>query len=156
MDAKEARDLKEMLRNQQVGDTVSVGSRSALKMRNAKWHCGAKGSLDGTSLGILSAVSFLMNKSEEKDTVPCETCGAPTYMTSTKRCNDCYEVELRLPKFLIHAKGRAHVRQLLAGLKKQEVEDEKLVHELCEKGVQICSINGCTFFGSKKPKEVVS
>ena len=130
MDAKEARDLEVMLRNQQVGDTVSVGNRSALKMRNANWHCGAKGSLDGTSLGILSAVSFLMNKSEEKDTVPCETCGAPTPMTSTKRCNDCYE--------------------------EQEVEDEKLVHELCEKGVQICSINGCTFFGSKKPKEVVS
>jgi hypothetical protein len=92
----------------------------------------------------------------EEEEVPCETCGAPTVMTSTKRCNDCYEVELRLPKFLTHAKGRAHVRRLLAGLEKKAVEDEKLIHEQCEKGVQICSINGCNFFGTKKSKEVLS
>lgn len=90
------------------------------------------------------------------ETVPCETCGEPTAMTSTKRCNDCYEVELRLPKFLSHAKGRAHVRRLLASLKKTHVEDEKLVHDQCERGIQICSINGCNFFGSKKAKEVLS
>jgi hypothetical protein len=90
------------------------------------------------------------------ETVPCETCGAPTMMASTKRCNDCYEVELRLQKFLAHAKGRAYVRRLLASLKKQEVEDEKLIHKQCEKGIQICSINGCNFFGTKKPKKVLS
>jgi hypothetical protein len=96
-------------------------------------------------------------KTEDEDEIPCEVCGAPTMMTSTKKCDGCYEVTLRLPRFLDHANGRAFVRRLLAEHVNKEVEDEKRVHDLCERGIQICSEeNGCVFFGSKKRKEVLS
>lgn len=29
-------------------------------------------------------------------TIPCELCGAPTHMTSTKRCDRCWELERRV------------------------------------------------------------
>jgi hypothetical protein len=56
------------------------------------------------------------------DTIACEICGVPTSMLGTKRCDACHEVEARLPAFLAHAKGRAHVRSLLeAHMKKSLV-----------------------------------
>jgi hypothetical protein len=33
-------------------------------------------------------------------TVPCETCGTPTLMTGTKRCDGCWEVEHRLADYI--------------------------------------------------------
>lgn len=41
----------------------------------------------------------------EQPTVPCETCGEPTTFTGTKRCNNCYEVESRLDKYLQNPKA---------------------------------------------------
>lgn len=41
----------------------------------------------------------------KQETVPCETCGEPTTYTGTKRCNNCYEVETRLDKFLQNPKA---------------------------------------------------
>lgn len=32
--------------------------------------------------------------------VACETCGEPTHMTATKRCNRCWEIESRLEGYL--------------------------------------------------------
>ena len=48
--------------------------------------------------------------------VHCETCGALTFMCSTKRCNGCWEVEHRLEGYFRSggAKARAFVRQALA------------------------------------------
>lgn len=39
------------------------------------------------------------------ETIPCETCGEPTTFTGTKRCNNCYEVESRLDKYLQNPKA---------------------------------------------------
>ena len=39
--------------------------------------------------------------------VPCETCGAPTLMDGTKRCDGCWEVERRLKAYLIRGGERA-------------------------------------------------
>jgi len=34
------------------------------------------------------------------ETVVCDTCGTPTPMLSTKRCDACWEVEQRLPAYV--------------------------------------------------------
>ena len=47
-------------------------------------------------------------------TVPCETCGKPTLMEGTKRCDGCYEVESRLSDYLKTPGGRAFVTAALA------------------------------------------
>lgn len=83
-------------------------------------------------------------------TVPCETCGAPTEMLGTKRCDACHEVEKRLPDYLRSANGRALVRRLLQEQTNVEADDEKRTHELCETGVQICSESGCKQFATRK------
>lgn len=44
-----------------------------------------------------------------EETVPCETCGAPTYQHGTKRCHNCWEVETRLAGYLAHGGARARV-----------------------------------------------
>jgi hypothetical protein len=44
-------------------------------------------------------------------TVPCETCGTPTTYTGTKRCNNCWEIEHRLPGYLASANGWEFIRQ---------------------------------------------
>lgn len=36
----------------------------------------------------------------ERPTIPCETCGDPTPMLGTKRCDGCWEVETRLLSYL--------------------------------------------------------
>ena len=50
------------------------------------------------------------------ETVPCETCGTPTPMTATKRCNSCWEVESRLRLYLVDggAKAREFVLDTVA------------------------------------------
>jgi ribosomal protein L37E len=32
----------------------------------------------------------------ERETCPCELCGKPTFMTGTKRCDACWELETRV------------------------------------------------------------
>lgn len=49
-------------------------------------------------------------------TVPCTTCGTPTEMTGTKKCNRCWEVETRLEEYLIHPNARARTQLLIARL----------------------------------------
>lgn len=44
---------------------------------------------------------------------PCETCGDPTAMTGTRRCDRCYEVERRLPAYLETKGGLAFVLKQL-------------------------------------------
>jgi len=48
------------------------------------------------------------------ETIPCETCGAPTAMTGTKRCDRCWEVERRLGAYA--STGRAARAFLSAAL----------------------------------------
>jgi hypothetical protein len=50
------------------------------------------------------------------ETVPCETCGTPTRFTGTRRCNNCWEVERRLPDYMKSPKGWAFVRQYIPKL----------------------------------------
>lgn len=50
-----------------------------------------------------------MTGSGAGETVPCETCGTPTHMTGTKRCDDCWEVERRLGEYL--RRGGANARE---------------------------------------------
>lgn len=45
--------------------------------------------------------------------VACETCGEPTPMLGTRRCDGCLEVESRLGSYLRTAGGRAFVAKLL-------------------------------------------
>jgi len=56
----------------------------------------------------------MIGNGEEK--VPCETCGDPTPMVGssagTKRCNDCWEVEGRLARYL--ARGGDRARRVLS------------------------------------------
>jgi len=46
------------------------------------------------------------------ETVPCETCGKPTPYRGTKRCNNCWEVERRLPDYVKSSRGRAFARRI--------------------------------------------
>jgi hypothetical protein len=46
--------------------------------------------------------------------VPCETCGDPTHMTGTRRCDGCWEVEHRLGDYLKTLRGRVVVSMALA------------------------------------------
>ena len=49
-------------------------------------------------------------------TVPCETCSTPTAYEGTKRCNNCWEVERRLPDYLKSPKALEFVRKMLPKL----------------------------------------
>jgi len=42
--------------------------------------------------------------------VPCETCGKPTRFTGTKRCDNCWEVEHRLERYLQSPGGQKQAR----------------------------------------------
>lgn len=57
--------------------------------------------------------------------IPCETCGATTYMLGTKRCDGCYEVEKRLPAYLENIKGRAFARDILVKHVGSRAKDEE-------------------------------
>jgi hypothetical protein len=50
------------------------------------------------------------------ETIPCETCGTPTPFTGTKRCNNCWEVERRLPDYMKSPKAWDFVRQYIPKL----------------------------------------
>jgi hypothetical protein len=45
--------------------------------------------------------------------VPCETCGDPTHMTSTRRCDGCWEVEHRLRDYLKSPQAQRTVAEAL-------------------------------------------
>ncbi len=53
----------------------------------------------------------------EEPTVFCETCGKDTILLSTKRCNNCWEVESRLDTFLRSPKAVELVRLKLVKLR---------------------------------------
>jgi len=46
----------------------------------------------------------------EKQTIPCEVCGKPITFLSTKRCNNCWEVESRLGEYLKSRAGQEFAR----------------------------------------------
>lgn len=46
-------------------------------------------------------------------TVPCIYCGTPTPMVGTKLCDECYEVDCRLVRFLASEAARARVIALV-------------------------------------------
>ena len=50
------------------------------------------------------------------ETVPCETCGTPTPFTGTRRCNNCWEVERRLPSYMKSPKAWDFMRQYIPKL----------------------------------------
>jgi hypothetical protein len=50
------------------------------------------------------------------ETVPCETCGTPTLLTGTRRCNNCWEVERRLPSYMKSPKAWDFMRQYIPKL----------------------------------------
>jgi hypothetical protein len=52
----------------------------------------------------------------ERETIPCETCGKPTVYTGTRRCNNCWEVEGRLPTYMQSPGGQDFVREHLPKL----------------------------------------
>jgi hypothetical protein len=52
----------------------------------------------------------------DMETIPCETCGSPTPFKGTKRCNNCWEVEGRLPTYLRNPKGVGFIRSLMPKL----------------------------------------
>lgn len=47
------------------------------------------------------------------ETVSCGTCGQKTDFTGTKKCNGCWEVEMRLDQYL--AKGGKNARDFVEG-----------------------------------------
>lgn len=49
-----------------------------------------------------------------EETVPCYFCGEPTLQTYTQQCNDCWETNSRLERFLRNPRGRARALILLA------------------------------------------
>jgi hypothetical protein len=52
----------------------------------------------------------------ERDTISCETCGQPTPMLGTKRCNNCWEVERRLGTYMRSPKALDFIRKHLPKL----------------------------------------
>ena len=62
----------------------------------------------------------MKNKNQKTDTesyndgtIPCENCASPTPYKSTKRCNNCWEVESRLESYVNSMKGEEFVLQTL-------------------------------------------
>jgi hypothetical protein len=49
----------------------------------------------------------MIGTEREMEMCPCETCGQPTPMLGTKRCNGCWEVEHRLRYYLLDGKAKA-------------------------------------------------
>ncbi len=45
--------------------------------------------------------------------VPCEVCGTLTPMDGTKRCNNCWEVERRLPEYVKNLGGQDFIHNLM-------------------------------------------
>ena len=47
--------------------------------------------------------------------IPCKFCTKPTKMVGTKMCDDCWEVEHRLARFIQSEGGRKYVTEILKG-----------------------------------------
>jgi hypothetical protein len=62
----------------------------------------------------------------ERETGACEICGKPTHYTGTKRCNNCWEVERRLPEFIRSANG---LKAVAAALQQVHGNSSKDTHE---------------------------
>lgn len=71
-------------------------------------------------------------------TIPCETCGFPTEMTATKRCNRCWAVEGHLPEYVRTERGRAFVDALLARTPKQATVSAPETCPDCKLSATIC------------------
>jgi hypothetical protein len=71
---------------------------------------------------------------KDPETVPCDTCGTPTAMFGTRRCNNCWEVESRLSGYLTRT-GEAGRRFVIAALGDQNfgVGVPGLIAEECYK-----------------------
>lgn len=65
-----------------------------------------------------------------RETVPCKTCGTPTPMLGTKLCDNCFEVEGRLKRYLESARGREIVRQQVARLESPQARLIALLDEM--------------------------
>ena len=65
-------------------------------------------------------------------TIPCEICGKATSFTGTKRCNNCWEVEGRLPDYLQSTKGRDFVERLPDGRALQVLRDLSSIRNLSD------------------------
>lgn len=71
----------------------------------------------------MSKVPELPSRNRE-DTVPCGLCGVATFMTSTKRCDSCWEIETRIrARPLLAAK-------ILASLASSETKRNEEVEQL--------------------------
>lgn len=46
--------------------------------------------------GRAAAAAYHLEQLKEPETVPCGVCSEPTPMLGTKRCDRCYELELRI------------------------------------------------------------
>ena len=55
--------------------------------------------------------------------VPCDTCGQPTTMLGTRRCDPCWEVEKRLRDYLKSRNGRVRALDLMAKIHASELLD---------------------------------
>lgn len=47
----------------------------------------------------------------DREVEPCGTCGEPTTMLGTKRCDLCWQVERLLGEYAKTARGRANLRR---------------------------------------------
>lgn len=52
----------------------------------------------------------------ESPTIPCETCGRPTPYMGTRRCDNCWEVERRLPDYAKAPNAWEFIRKLIPHL----------------------------------------
>jgi hypothetical protein len=62
------------------------------------------------------------------DTATCETCDAPTPYRMSRRCDNCWETEHRLPRYLESPRAREHVWALLLTMetdRRDEIEARK-------------------------------
>lgn len=60
---------------------------------------------------------------DDRETAPCETCGHPTPMLGTRRCDNCWEVERRLVAYLRSENARERMRRALAALEADDASD---------------------------------
>jgi len=60
----------------------------------------------------MTELHLVSKKEREPYQTACEICGNNT-SSASKRCNPCWQCENRLEEYLKHAKGRAHVNDIL-------------------------------------------
>jgi hypothetical protein len=79
-----------------------------------------------------------MNETAHRNMIPCEICKCPTATTTTKRCDNCWEVEKRLPAFLGCSGGQTVVRQMLPLLDDWDVWDYEAVLRENDVSIEWC------------------